>query len=87
MQASEPCIPAAAVELDGAMPQPGDPITFEMGATVTRVADGQVYYTPATANGQPIPAAKPAADAAPALDDEETIRAQARAADEQEDLL
>lgn len=56
-------MPAAALAVGGGMeegeaptaPAQGDKVSAQIDGTVTRVEGDNVYFTPETANGQPIP--------------------------------
>lgn len=57
----EVCVPLSAVAVNedenaSTPPDVGDEITVTLGGKVTRVEGDMVYFSPATANGEPIPA-------------------------------
>src|SRR4051812_14437803 len=57
----EVCVPLSAVAVNedenaSTPPDVGDEITVTLGGKVTRVEGSMVYFNPATANGEPIPA-------------------------------
>lgn len=51
---NEMCIPADAVELDGATPETGDSVSFSVDGTVTRGEGGKLYVKPTMINGEPV---------------------------------
>jgi hypothetical protein len=51
---NEMCIPADAVELDGATPETGDSVSFSVEGTVTRGEGGKLYVKPTMINGEPV---------------------------------
>lgn len=59
--AEEVCVPLSAVAVNedenaSTPPDVGDDITVTLGGKVTRVEGDKIYFNPATANGEPIPA-------------------------------
>jgi hypothetical protein len=64
MHNSEVCVPTSAVSAAGegegndqVAPDVGDSVEVTLGGKVSRVEGGNVYFTPDTANGEPIKAA------------------------------
>lgn len=56
---NEVCVPMSAVTIadgeDSTAPEPGDQVSVVLEGKVTRVADGHVYFSATTANGEPMP--------------------------------
>lgn len=56
---NEVCVPMSAVAIadgeDSTAPEPGDQVSVVLEGKVNRVADGHVYFTATTANGEPMP--------------------------------
>ncbi len=68
---TEVCVPLSAVavnenENEATPPSEGDSISVTLEGKATRIEGDKVYFIPATANGEPIPAEEPAE---PAMDD------------------
>lgn len=59
MAKDEVCVPMTAVAIaDGdqnTAPEPGDQVAVTLEGKVVRVENGNVYFKPATANGEPMP--------------------------------
>lgn len=59
MAGNEVCVPMSAVAIadgeDSTAPEPGDQVSVVLEGKVNRVADGHVYFTATTANGEPMP--------------------------------
>lgn len=51
---NEMCIPADAVEVEGATPETGDSVSFSVDGTVTRSESGKLYVKPTMINGEPV---------------------------------
>jgi hypothetical protein len=68
MANGEMCVPLDALAMPGedeqlTNPEPGDPVTFNVGGKVSRVEGSNAYVTPETVNGKPV---EKAADQGPA---------------------
>lgn len=72
-------IPAAALAIDGATPEPGDTVEFTVRGTISRAEGGELYVMPEMINDQP--ATLPPEAAAPT--DEDPMMAAARKADDE----
>jgi len=83
MTTTEYQLPAASVSPDGRPPAPGDTIEVQLTGKVTRIENGQVSFTPATANGLPI--GEPAPAELPEEPTEENLRDAAARVDNEDD--
>ena len=48
-------MPVATLSVDGIAPDMGDPVTFKVSGSVTRVVNGVAYVKAETVNDQPMP--------------------------------